>query len=112
MGLVEEFLERRSIGNELISEQSNLLYNRFFNIDTIAYKDGALSAKNKHLIGLSCSLMQRCHDCVVYHLKECKECGCNIEEINEAMGISLLIGGSIVIPELRKALAVTAELFE
>jgi AhpD family alkylhydroperoxidase len=112
MGLVEEFLERRSKGNELVSEQGSLLYNRFFNIDTIAYKDGALPSKTKHLIGLSCSLMQRCHDCVVYHLKECKECGCTMDEINEAMGISLLIGGSIVIPELRKALAAAAELYD
>lgn len=103
MDILDDFNERRERGNKIISEQGSLLYNRFFNIDTIAYKEGALSEKTKHLIGLSCSLMQRCNDCVMYHLQECVKLDCTAEEINEAMGIALLIGGSIVIPELRKA---------
>ncbi|OYT14808.1 MAG: carboxymuconolactone decarboxylase family protein [Bacteroidetes bacterium 4572_77] len=112
MGQIEEFIYKRDKGNKLVSEQNNLLYNRFFNLDTIAYQKGALSEKTKHLLGLSCSLMQRCNDCVTYHLIECKNCDCSIEEINEAMGISLLIGGSIVIPELRAALKIVEELYD
>ena len=110
MSLISEFEQRRNAGNVRVSEQENLIYNRFFNLDTQTYKNGELSSKVKHLIGLSCSLMLRCNDCVIYHLKEANNAGANAKEINEAMDISLVIGGSIVIPHLRFALEALEEL--
>lgn len=108
--VIKEFEKRRAAGNDSVSKQGNLLYNRFFNLDSVAYKDGALNSKTKHLIGLSCSLMLRCEDCTIYHIKESLECGSTKEEINEAMSIALLIGGSAVVPELRKATQLLEEL--
>lgn len=111
MGIFEEFNKRRNNGNNKVFEREYLPYKRFFNLDTNAYKDGALSSKHKHLIGLSGSLILRCNDCVLYHIEQAYNEGATREELDEAMNISLVIGGSIVIPELRKALESIEELF-
>jgi len=111
MSIFEDFIKRREKGNQLILEQDNLIYKRFFNLDSNTYSEGALTAKTKHLIGLSCSLMLRCNDCTLYHLKEANLAGATRDELNEAMDVSLIIGGSIVIPHLRFALEAMEELF-
>jgi AhpD family alkylhydroperoxidase len=103
MSKFSEFHKRRESGNMKIMEKDFLPYKRFFNLDTNAYSDGELSRKTKELIGLSCSLLMRCNDCVLYHLENCNSLGANKNEIDEAMNIALVIGGSIVIPHLRFA---------
>lgn len=85
-------------------------FQRFFAIDTNAYQEGAISVKNKELMGLVGSMVLRCNDCIFYHLDRCVIEGCSREEIYEAMNIGLVIGGSIVIPHLRYAFEVLEEL--
>jgi len=103
MSTVKEFNEYRSKMNEKIMSSDSLIIKRIFNLDTHAYQDGALSTKSKELIGLTCSLVLRCDDCVKYHLGKCKDAGFTTEEVHEAMGVATLIGGTIVIPHLRRA---------
>jgi AhpD family alkylhydroperoxidase len=104
MSLVSDFNEYRSKMNEKILASESLVIKRIFNLDTNAYSsDGVLNVKSKELIGLTCSLVLRCDDCVKYHLGKCKEVGLTTEEVNEAMGIATLVGGTIVIPHLRRA---------
>ena len=104
MSLVSDFNEYRSKMNEKILASESLVIKRIFNLDTNAYSsDGVLNVKSKELIGLTCSLVLRCDDCVRYHLGKCKEVGLTTVEVNEAMGIATLIGGTIVIPHLRRA---------
>jgi AhpD family alkylhydroperoxidase len=103
MGLVEDFNNYRSKMNERIMDSDSLIIKRIFNLDTNAYAPGALDIKSKELIGLTCSLVLRCDDCVRYHLGKCKEAGMTTDEVQEAMGISTLIGGTIVVPHLRRA---------
>ncbi|MCK6616768.1 MAG: carboxymuconolactone decarboxylase family protein [Cyclobacteriaceae bacterium] len=103
MGLVTDFNKYRSKMNEKILASDNLIIKRIFNLDTNAYTSGVLDLKTKELIGLTCSLVLRCDDCVKYHLGKCKEVGLTTEQVNEAMGIATLIGGTIVIPHLRRA---------
>ena len=100
---VEQFNDYRSEMNKQILDSDNLLIKRIFNLDTNAYAPGALDIRTKELIGLTCSLVLRCDDCVKYHLGKCKEVGFNTEEVQEAMGVATLIGGTIVIPHLRRA---------
>ena len=76
---------------------------RIFNLDTNAFSEGALSIKNKEMIGLACSLVLRCDDCVKYHLGKCHELGVSKNEVEELFSIATLIGGTIVIPHLRRA---------
>ena len=110
MGLVEDFNTYRSKMNEKIMASDSLIIKRIFNLDTNAYTEGHLDLKSKELIGLTCSLVLRCDDCVRYHLGKCKEVGLKTDEINEAMGIATLIGGTIVIPHLRRAFEYWEEL--
>jgi AhpD family alkylhydroperoxidase len=110
MGLVENFNDYRTKMNEKILNSEGLIIKRIFNLDTNAYTDGHLDVKSKELIGLTCSLVLRCDDCVKYHLGKCKDLGFSTEQINEAMGIATLIGGTIVIPHLRRAFEFWEEL--
>jgi AhpD family alkylhydroperoxidase len=110
MDLVTDFNDYRSKMNEKIMASDSLIIKRIFNLDTNAYTEGSLDIKSKELIGLTCSLVLRCDDCVKYHLGKCKEVGFNTDEINEAMGVATLIGGTIVIPHLRRAFEFWEEL--
>lgn len=103
MGLVDQFNAYRSQMNERILDADNLIIKRIFNLDTNAYQAGTLDVKSKELIGLTCSLVLRCDDCVKYHLGKCKEVGFTTAEVHEAMGLATLVGGTIVVPHLRRA---------
>jgi AhpD family alkylhydroperoxidase len=110
MGLVEDFNNYRSKMNEKIMASDSLIIKRIFNLDTNAYTEGRLDVKSKELIGLTCSLVLRCDDCVRYHLGKCKEVGLTTDQVQEAIGIATLIGGTIVIPHLRRAFEYWEEL--
>ena len=103
MSLVKQFNEYRTKMNEKILASDSLIIKRIFNLDTNAYASGALDVKSKELIGLTCSLVLRCDDCVKYHLGKCKELKFSTAEVHEAMGIATLVGGTIVVPHLRRA---------
>ncbi|MBE0648710.1 MAG: carboxymuconolactone decarboxylase family protein [Bacteroidales bacterium] len=101
--IIDDFNEYRQRMNERILESDNKVIKRIFNIDTNAYMDGALPVKTKELLGLVASMVLRCDDCVKYHLIKCHENSVSSEELNETFGIATLVGGSIVIPHLRRA---------
>jgi len=100
---VKEFNAYRSKMNEKLLEGDNKLIKRIFNLDTNAYRAGALDVKTKELLGLVASAVLRCDDCVKYHLEASKKAGANKEEVMETLGIATLVGGTIVVPHLRRA---------
>jgi AhpD family alkylhydroperoxidase len=101
---VESFNEYRSTMNEkLLGDPQSKLIKRIFNLDTNAYSEGALDVKTKELLGLVASAVLRCDDCVKYHLEHAKNAGAQHEEIMETLGIATLVGGTIVVPHLRRA---------
>ena len=100
---LDDFEAYRTRMNERISEIDHLGIKRFFNLDTMAYKDGALPAREKELLGLVASMVLRCNDCIDYHILQCVEAGWKDEELYEAFNVALVVGGSIVIPHLRHA---------
>lgn len=103
MNLIEEFNSYRSEMNEKIMASDNKVIKRFFNLDTNTYTEGAVNVKTKEMIGLACSMVLRCDDCIKYHLGKSYEAGLTKEEIFEVFSIATVIGGSIVIPHLRRA---------
>lgn len=111
MNIFDDFHKRREEGNQAVMSQDFLPYKRFYNLDTMAYSDGSIPVKYKELMGLTASLVLRCNDCVLYHIEKSVENGADKNELNEAMNIALVIGGSIVIPHLRFALKAIDELF-
>ncbi|PKP25722.1 MAG: carboxymuconolactone decarboxylase family protein [Bacteroidetes bacterium HGW-Bacteroidetes-2] len=100
---VEEFNAYREKMNEKLLADSNKLIKRIFNLDTNAYMEGALDVKTKELLGLVASAVLRCDDCVKYHLETSHKNGVSKEEVMEALGIATLVGGTIVVPHLRRA---------
>jgi AhpD family alkylhydroperoxidase len=100
---VKAFTEFRQRMNERILGQDNQVVRRFFALDTQTYKPGALDLKTKELLGLVASMVLRCDDCISYHVAQCKEAGVNRDEFFEAFSVGLVVGGSIVIPHLRRA---------
>ena len=89
--------------NEKIMAADNKVIKRFFNLDTNTYAEGAVDIKTKEMIGLACSMVLRCDDCIKYHLGKSFEAGLTKEEVFEVFSIATIIGGSIVIPHLRRA---------
>ncbi len=100
---LDQFNEYRSRMNDRILSVDNKVIKRIFNVDTNAYTEGALSIKNKELMGLVASLVLRCDDCVKYHLLKCSENNVSEEELFEVLGIATLVGGTIVVPHMRRA---------
>ena len=109
-GSLEAFRHFRAKMDAAILASDNLTVKRFFALDTRAYEDGALPARTKELLGLVASLVLRCDDCITYHLVRCREEGLSDAEILDAASVALVVGGSIVIPHLRRAMARLAEL--
>jgi len=100
---VEEFTKFRKRMNERILSQDNQVVRRFFALDTQTYQKGALDVKTKEMLGLVASLVLRCDDCISYHVAQCKEAGVSDDEFFEVFSVGLVVGGSIVIPHLRRA---------
>ena len=98
-----EFQAERLAANERILSGDNRAIKRFFRLDGEAYEDGALSAKTKELLGLVASIVLRCDDCITYHIIQCARQGVTVAEFEEAFAVALIVGGSIVIPHLRRA---------
>ena len=101
--LVSDFNEYRAKMNAKLLADNNIVIKRIFNLDTNAYAAGALDVKTKDLLGLVASAVLRCDDCVKYHLETAHKEGVSKAEIMEALGIATLVGGTIVVPHLRRA---------
>lgn len=100
---VQEFNDYRAKMNEKILVSDNKVIKRIFNLDTNAFTEGHLPVKTKELLGLVASAVLRCDDCIAYHLKTAYENGVTKEEMMETMSIATLVGGTILIPHLRRA---------
>lgn len=109
MGRYEDFQAFRATLNDRILKpgenkpEATLVTKRFFNLDSKAYEPGAIDEKHKELLGLSASMVLRCDDCIAYHINRAIECGATDQEIQETFDIALIVGGSIVIPHMRRA---------
>ena len=100
---VAEFTAYRKRMNERILAEPNQVVRRFFALDTQTYQPGALDVKTKELLGLVASMVLRCDDCISYHVAQCREAGVSRDEMFEAFSVGLVVGGSIVIPHMRRA---------
>lgn len=100
---VKKYKAERERLNRVVLKRENLNIKRFFGIDDAVYRDGALSAKTKELLGLAASLVLRCDDCITYHVIRAKEMNASDEEFDEVLAIGMVVGGSITIPHIRRA---------
>lgn len=111
MSKIEQFHSYREKMNQKILGCGHIGMTRFFNLDTAAYREGALPVKTLELLGLVASTVLRCNECITYHLIQCKDAGVTREELYDALNVALIVGGSITIPHLRHAFEILTELF-
>jgi len=109
-GRLQEFNEFRIKMNKRILDIDNRAIKRFFGVDTLTYESGALDARTKEMLGLVASMVLRCDDCISYHIQQCKKEGVADEEMYDVFSVALVVGGSIVIPHLRRGVAFLDEL--
>ena len=112
MAFMDEFDSYRAAMNEKLLGSNHLGIKRFFALDNQAYEDGALDKRTKELMGLVASTVLRCDDCITYHIKQCAAIGVNREEFLDAFNVALVVGGSITIPHLRRAIERVDEFLE
>ena len=108
--LLDEFNSYRDRMNQKILDSDNKAIKRFYSVDTIAYEPGALDVKTKEMMGLASSMVLRCDDCVKYHIIKCHENSVSKEEFFEIFSVALVVGGSIVIPHMRRAVEFLEEI--
>lgn len=108
--IVKNFQTERARLNEIVMKYAQLEMKRFWSLDGQVYREGTLPAKFKEMLGLVASLVLRCDDCIKYHIIRCHEEGVSSNELEEALSIGLIVGGSIVIPHLRRAFETWDEL--
>ena len=106
----EQFKAEREQLNNIVMKYADLEIKRFYSLDSQVYREGALPKPTKELLGLVASLVLRCDDCITYHILQCHEAGVSSAELQEALAIGLVVGGSITIPHLRRALRAWDEL--
>ena len=111
MSRIDQFQSYRERMNQKILGCGHLGMKRFFNLDSAAYKKGALDEKTKELLGLVASTVLRCNDCITYHVIQCKNKGVTKEEFYDALNVALVVGGSITVPHIRYAFDLLEELF-
>jgi len=109
-GRVKEFNEFRERMDKRILQMDHRAIKRFYGVDTLTYEPGALDAKTKEMLGLVSSMVLRCDDCISYHIQQCKQEGVTDDEMFDIFSVALVVGGSIVIPHLRRAVAFLDEL--
>jgi AhpD family alkylhydroperoxidase len=102
-GNQDSFMQERERLNDTVMKYAGKTTRRIYSLDNQTYREGALSGKEKELLGLVASLVLRCDDCVHYHLARCHEVGVKDEELAETMDIGLLVGGTITVPHIRRA---------
>jgi AhpD family alkylhydroperoxidase len=100
---VQAFADFRKRMNDRILAEENQVVRRFFALDTQTYRPGVLDGKTKELLGLVASMVLRCDDCISYHIDQCRQAGASRDELFETFSVALVVGGSIVIPHLRRA---------
>ncbi|UCC79791.1 MAG: carboxymuconolactone decarboxylase family protein [Candidatus Zixiibacteriota bacterium] len=108
--LLDEFNSYRDRMNEKILAEDNKVLKRLYTVDTLTYQPGALDTRTKEMLGLATSMVLRCDDCIKYHIIKCHENGVTREQFFEIFGVAYTVGGSIVVPHLRRAVEFLEEL--
>jgi len=108
--LLDEFNAYRDLMNQKILEADNRVIKRIYSTDTLTYQPGALDTKTKEMLGLAASMVLRCDDCIRYHISKCHDLGVTREEFFEIFSVACTVGGTIVIPHLRRAVEFLEEL--
>ncbi|MGD0653870.1 MAG: carboxymuconolactone decarboxylase family protein [Thermoguttaceae bacterium] len=72
---------------------ASTVFNSFLEMEKLTYAEGNISTKNKQLIALGISIYANCESCMECHIKEALNAGATRDEIIEAIGVAIEMGG-------------------
>lgn len=86
---------RRTMGRSVKGMQSALpaTMRGFGDLHRAALADGAVSAKTKELVALGISIAVHCEACIAFHVHDALEAGATRTEIEEVIGVAVLMAG-------------------
>lgn len=87
--------ETQKIGGRMkeFSTRQPALMKGFHELHSASLADGAVSAKNKELIALALGIAARCEGCVGFHTQALVKLGATRAEVEETLGVAVLMGG-------------------
>jgi AhpD family alkylhydroperoxidase len=65
----------------------------FAKLHRAAVADGALPAKMRELIALGIAIASHCEGCIAYHVHDALNAGATSDEVLDAIGVAIMMGG-------------------
>ncbi len=90
---VKEFFEKFRNDMAKMKEQTPDLVSAFGGLFSKVMKEGALTVREKELIALGIGVTQRCAPCIRLHIQKSLEAGATKEQVLEAAGVAVVMGG-------------------
>ena len=91
--LTKDILEAFNEGRRGMKKGLPKVMTAFGEVGNEVLKDGALDHKTKELMTLAVGIHAQCEYCIAIHVKNCLDAGATREEIAEACGVAVLMGG-------------------
>ena len=86
-------LEKIKSNMGVLSQSQPAIMKGFSALHSASAEPGALDGKTKELIALAISVAARCDGCIAFHTHDAMAAGASREEITEALGVAILMGG-------------------
>ena len=89
----KEFLTKFQNDLEKMKFQTSATLNGFAGLFSKTMSDGALNVREKELVAIGIAVAKQCEPCIKLHVKKCLDAGATREEILEAVGVAVMMGG-------------------
>ena len=89
---IESMVHTRKRAHRYFTERSPV-YRKFMECEAETYVDAALGKRQKELIAIGISLVINCESCMEWHIHEALKSGGTVEEILDAIGVGIEMGG-------------------
>ncbi len=76
-----------------LGKETPELMTGFMQLHKAGTSDGVLSAKVKELIALAIGITVRCDGCIAFHVQDAINAGASHDEIIDAIGVAIMMGG-------------------
>ena len=103
---IEKIIEDRRRANESLVAKKSVSYSAFLEMERVTYADGSLQKRYKELIAIGISIVINCESCLQWHIREAFDSGATEEQILEAIGVGIEMGGGPATVTSRFALKV------
>jgi len=89
---IETIIQDRKEAHNFYSGYSPV-YQAFIRMEEAAFADGELSRGYKELIAIGISIIINCESCLEWHIKQALDAGITKDQIIEAIGVGIEMGG-------------------